>query len=657
MPRNSKMVSSDPATSAMPTIHVNMDQDSDPAVSVWSGSEAVSVEEQKDAAERSSLVRRQNMFEFLPEVPGAKPPSKPWTLNTFSVPMQFWDVTMMIAMAFTALVTPFEVAFLEFTLYDELFWINRIFDCVFWIDIGLAFFTPFIDPDTGIWETKHRLIAKRYFKGWFSIDAASSIPYDLLSLLQETTSTSSAGVGQLKLLRNLRLLRLAKLLRIFRASRIWNRWSQQLPFSFASMSLWLFGVSVLIMSHWAACLLRIVPQIEDGETDWMKGYFEGSLGLVDVPSTGSVYLAAYYWSVMTLTTIGYGDVTAQTDAERLLLTVLMIIGGGMYAYIVGAVCGIVASMDMLKIEFRQAVDELNMFMKEKKIPKELRVKLRQFFHYTEGQRRLRHYHTLLEDMSPALRGDVSRIINKDWVHKVPFIEVAPIEEREAFITAIAIELQLRAYPPLERIMSPGVTVNEMYIINRGTVSIHMRPRVNPDAVDAETFGHLNLRRSIPVRAFKALEQGNCFGHEIIFGGHKSVYYATTLTYCDISVLTQEKLEEILDSQSLIGTQVNLRAHAARNKWHSLADIKREDSFIRRGSTKARDLASEIVGMRRDLDNMVTKLEKKEKALAEEEDKEGPGNGGGNGSNSGYPRGPSMVEQETLYGGGGGDGQV
>jgi hypothetical protein len=96
----------------------------------------------------------------------------------------------------------------------------------------------------------------------------------------------------------------------------------------------------------------------------------------------------------------------------------MIIGGGMYAYIVGAVCGIVASMDMLKIEFRQAVDELNMFMKEKKIPLDLRVKLRQFFHYTEGQRRLRHYKTLLDDMSPSLRGEVSRIINKDWVHKV-----------------------------------------------------------------------------------------------------------------------------------------------------------------------------------------------------------------------------------------------
>jgi hypothetical protein len=242
--------------------------------------------------------------------------------------------------------------------------------------------------------------------------------------------------------------------------------------------------------------------------------------------------------------------------------------------------------------------------------------------------------------------------------------VAPVDEREAFITAIAVELQLRAYPPLERIMSPGVTVNEMFIINRGIVSIHMTLQPDPDAKEADTFGHLHVQRSIPTRAYQALRQGNCFGHEIVFGGHKSVYYATTLTYCDISVLAQDKLEEILESQSLLGTQVNLRAHVARNEWSSLRNIKREDSFKQRKSERAKELASEIVDMRKELDRIVTELQEREDALELEEGdgddthniglshrvvevggpkgaKIGPYAGGLNGGR------PGMVEMESL----------
>jgi hypothetical protein len=98
--------------------------------------------------------------------------------------------------------------------------------------------------------------------------------------------------------------------------------------------------------------------------------------------------------------------------------------------------------------------------------------------------------------------------------QVPFIAISPADEREAFITAIAVELQLRAYPPLEQILCPGAAVHEMFIINRGIVAIHATPQIDPDADDAETFGHLHVRRSIPERAFEALEQGNCFAHEV-----------------------------------------------------------------------------------------------------------------------------------------------
>jgi len=55
-------------------------------------------------------------------------------------------------------------------------------------------------------------------------------------------------------------------------------------------------------------------------------------------------------------TIGYGDVQPQTTLERAYAICCMIVGASIYAYMVGAVCGIVASMDPDNREFYGNMD-------------------------------------------------------------------------------------------------------------------------------------------------------------------------------------------------------------------------------------------------------------------------------------------------------------
>lgn len=58
--------------------------------------------------------------------------------------------------------------------------------------------------------------------------------------------------------------------------------------------------------------------------------------LVDQPSTNStaggpalhtIYITAVYFTLATLTTVGFGDVCANTDAEKLFTIILMLVGG------------------------------------------------------------------------------------------------------------------------------------------------------------------------------------------------------------------------------------------------------------------------------------------------------------------------------------------
>ena len=59
---------------------------------------------------------------------------------------------------------------------------------------------------------------------------------------------------------------------------------------------------------------------------------------------------------MTMSTIGYGDVSPKTQYERMYEIFGMILGASVYAYMVGSICSIVASMNAASAEFNQQMD-------------------------------------------------------------------------------------------------------------------------------------------------------------------------------------------------------------------------------------------------------------------------------------------------------------
>merc|ERR1712227_919984 len=59
-----------------------------------------------------------------------------------------WDLVMVLLLAYTAIFTPYEVAFLE-TKLDALFIFNRLVDLAFSLDIIINLFLAVSDPETG----------------------------------------------------------------------------------------------------------------------------------------------------------------------------------------------------------------------------------------------------------------------------------------------------------------------------------------------------------------------------------------------------------------------------------------------------------------------------------------------------------------------------
>jgi hypothetical protein len=218
----------------------------------------------------------------------------------------------------------------------------------------------------------------------------------------------------------------------------------------------------------------------------------------------------------------------------------MCIGSATYAYVVGNICGLIATMDQATTEFNASMDDLNLYMEENFVPRELRIRLREYFMYAKGIGRQMYYAKLYDKMSPALRGELAYFINQHWISNVPFLSRAghlgatiSEEEHKLFITDVAMHLDAEAYGPQEHIVKMGEKAEKMYIMQRGVVA----------------------------KQGSIISGGKYFGEDIILQAGRRTYTVRALTFTDLFVLRKEDLFSILDSANYFGIADQIRRAA------------------------------------------------------------------------------------------------
>jgi hypothetical protein len=58
-----------------------------------------------------------------------------------------------------------------------------------------------------------------------------------------------------------------------------------------------------------------------------------------------MYAVAFYWTITTITTVGYGDIYGTNDLERVFCSIIMIIGVILFSLANGALTSIVGTDD------------------------------------------------------------------------------------------------------------------------------------------------------------------------------------------------------------------------------------------------------------------------------------------------------------------------
>jgi voltage-gated potassium channel len=138
---------------------------------------------------------------------------------------------------------------------------------------------------------------------------------DLLATLPKYAALIFGGAQSFTVLRALRLLRVFSILKITRYLGEAEKLKKSLQNSKAKIAVFLFVVLVV------SFILGTVMYLIEGETNQ---------GFTSIPKS-------IYWTIVTLTTVGYGDISPVTPLGQFIASIVMILGYGIIAVPTGIV--------------------------------------------------------------------------------------------------------------------------------------------------------------------------------------------------------------------------------------------------------------------------------------------------------------------------------
>lgn len=422
-----------------------------------------------------------------------------------------WDLIVFVFVVLGVLLAPLALA-LRLPTLGWLLILDILINIVFVLDIFVQFRTGFYDRRELVADRSR--IAKRYIKNGFAFDLIAALP---LSLIPGTAFTMANRFA--------RVVRLMRMLKIFVIFRQLNRFSRTKMSSnvirLSIMAFWLF-----ITAHLITVGLLLV----------------GGLPVEGPPAMR--YLEAFYWTITTLATVGYGDITPDRSSPiQLIYTIFaQIVGVGMYGFVIGNIASVISRMDMAKSLFMERIEKVNTFMAYREVPDELQHRVIDYFYYLWDTRRGYDEATLVMELPRSIRVQLAQEIHRDVIRKVPlFREATP-----AFIRDIVIHLESAAFTPGDFIVHRGEPGDEMFFVQRGTVEV----------LDSDEK---------TVRA--VLTEGDYFGEIALI---ESVHRTATIRardYCDLYSLHKNEFEMVLhkypDFEATLRTTV-----AERYRTHS-----------------------------------------------------------------------------------------
>ncbi|XP_068161561.1 potassium voltage-gated channel subfamily H member 6 [Antennarius striatus] len=462
--------------------------------------------------------------DVLPEYKLQSSETRWWILLHYSPFKAFWDWIILILVLYTAVFTPYSATF----LLDEhgdlrqrrcgytcnpLNVADLMVDVLFIVDIIINFRTTYVDQNDEV-VTQPSRIAKHYIKGWFPIDLFAAIPFDLLIF--------RSGSDEMATLTS--LLKTARLLRLVRVARKLDRYSE-----YGAAVLFLLMCTFVLIAHWLACIWYAIGFVERPytETGWLDNLAE-QLGKTyndsdssSGPSVKDKYVTALYFTLSSLTSVGFGNVSPNTNSEKIFSICVMVIGSLMYASIFGNVSAIIQRLYSGTTRYHTQMLRVKEFIRFHQIPGSLRQRLEEYFQHAWSYTNGIDMNAVLKGFPGSLQADICLHLNRSLLQNCKAFHGGS----QACLRALSMRFKTVHAPPGDILIHYGDILDSLFFISRGSIQV-----IRDDVVVA------------------ILEKNNIFGESIHLYDEPGKANADvhTITYCDLHRILRDDLLEVLD---------------------------------------------------------------------------------------------------------------
>ncbi|KAG8447003.1 hypothetical protein GDO86_014446 [Hymenochirus boettgeri] len=464
--------------------------------------------------------------DVLPEYKLQAPRIHRWTILHYSPFKAVWDWLILLLVIYTAIFTPYSAAFLLNDQEEERTWecgyscnplniVDLIVDIMFIVDIIINFRTTYVNINDEVVSHPAK-IAIHYFKGWFLIDMVAAIPFDLLIYRTGSDETTTL-IG---------LLKTARLLRLVRVARKLDRYSE-----YGAAVLFLLMCTFALIAHWLACIWYAIGNVERLHMEHKIGWLDNLANQIgksynDVnngsgPSIKDKYVTALYFTFSSLTSVGFGNVSPNTNSEKIFSICVMLIGSLMYASIFGNVSAIIQRLYSGTARYHTQMLRVKEFIRFHQIPNPLRQRLEEYFQHAWSYTNGIDMNAVLKGFPECLQADICLHLNRTLLQHCKAFRGAST----GCLRALAMKFKTTHAPPGDTLVHHGDVLTSLYFISRGSIEI--------------------LRDDIVVAI---LGKNDIFGEPISLFARpgKSNADVRALTYCDLHKIQREDLLEVLD---------------------------------------------------------------------------------------------------------------
>ncbi|KAL4489395.1 hypothetical protein ABPG72_002691 [Tetrahymena utriculariae] len=259
---------------------------------------------------------------------------------------------------------------------------------------------------------------------------------------------------------------------------------------------------IIFAAHFFACMYISMANYFEITNNWVS-----KQGLDIRTQQYSVYIRAFYYSTVTMLTVGYGDVTPVNNAEYSIVICTILIGCIFFGYSLNKIGTIFSEMEEQEKKIIKNLFIVNQYMARKDIQKDLQFQVREYLTYYWSQNNSTE-NKVLEHIIGSLSEGLKQKLQIQATRKV--LNQCPIFRQnftdEFLQKASTLIKEYRCYPDEIITYQGDVDDSSIFFVEQGSVIMYFQGQTN------------NQGKNDTSAEFRELNKGDTFGFFSFFTG-------------------------------------------------------------------------------------------------------------------------------------------